>query len=345
MASLYTALVDLTFDTNERGDALFSANSSDPIDLAGHYNQLSASLKREQFEHDTYDARSDKEIYRRIGGMFAAAIHLECNAAYDARNGNAEAAASSADVTAKTDRLVKLMRVAAARGDKEFTHYVLFRIVSTHLQALREALGGLGEASTSDEQIAHASLCHDARRSAMLAAAALYLYQRQCDPRLAASTQALAARREGLVSERIDTADAVTSFAGLEPSSRVVFAGAVSDGLYVDRPSKPYTRLVTGENEELRVHFKNTRWLGIAENQFVVVRCKAEEPADGVSYAVAEFEGPTTSSGSIWESWLQQQVREHYDLAPESIHWWASFPSLSSTLAPLHYLAHINGRG
>ena len=83
------------------------------------------------------------------------------------------------------------------------------------------------------------------------------------------------------------------------------------------------------------MHYKNTRWIGVGDHQAVWVRCKAEPSQNGLHYAVAEFEGPTQSAGSVWESWIQQLVREYYDLTPESIHWFCSFPSLSSTLAPL----------
>ena len=112
----------------------------------------------------------------------------------------------------------------------------------------------------------------------------------------------------------------VEKISDVPAGERIAIIAWARSATWIDRPIRPYTELKLDNGEHLRVHFKNTRRIGITGDQWIWARCKAEDPEDGIHYAVAEFEGPTTSADDCWESWLQVDAREYYDISPGSLH-------------------------
>ena len=166
---------------------------------------------------------------------------------------------------------------------------------------------------------------HLVHRICAAAAAIPSIQLRQMNGRSRSSLARIAKRRAtlkmpGLPSE-FPVATRVSDFPSGE---RIALIAYVNSATWIDRPNRPYTELNLESGEQLRVHFKNTRLVGIAENHWIWARCKVEEPAENTHYAVAEFEGPTTSAGECWESWLQVEARNYYDISPSSIHLYTS---------------------
>jgi hypothetical protein len=66
--------------------------------------------------------------------------------------------------------------------------------------------------------------------------------------------------------------------------------------------------------------------VGIAAGRELWVRGKVEEE-DGTPVLVAEFEGPGTHAGAVWEDWTADEVRDSYDLWPLVVDMVAELPA------------------
>lgn len=326
----------------ERCSSLLSGTDDAAIDLPAEVKKLRAALSFDVQRQELFGERSQLATYLAYGRALAQCIHIECHAAHAWSTGPGNGLSDAFfSLRSSVNSIVAGYRVGVTRESPDYLLYQLERLVDGVLSEAKSALALLGgSADPSGDPVLHAGICHEGKRIAMLSAAGLLLYYRMTDSRLRSTTMRIAARRETLLAELFDLANVVTSLDGLDDLQRVSLAAWVSNGKLIERPETPYTRLVISPTEELRIHHKNTRWIGVGDQQAVIVRCKVEPAKGSMRYAVAEFEGPTTSAGSVWESWLQASVRNQYDLAPESIHWCASFPVLTSTLAPLHLDAH-----
>jgi len=345
MITLFGLQVGLCRLVQERCASLLSGTDHGVIDLPAEMRKLRIALGFEAQRQEIFGERSQLAIYQAYGGALAQGVHIECHAAHAAGTGpgeNLEDVLSS--LRSSVNSIVTGYRLAVTGNSPDYLLYQLQRLLDGVLSDAKSALTLLGGSTdTTQDPVAHAAICHEARRLAMLAAAGMLLYHRMTDSRLRSTTMRIAERRETLFAELFDLANVVTSLDGLDDLQRISLTVWVSGGKLIERPETPYTRLNISPTEELRVHHKNTRWLGVGEQQAVIVRCKVEPAQGGLRYAVAEFEGPTTSAGRVWESWLQASVRNQYDLAPASIHWCTSFPALTSTLASLHLDAHTAG--
>ena len=341
MPSPLTNLTVFNTEVDTRRRALFSNTPSEEIDIGGHIVKW-VSGQRLILSNDGEPSESTTQMSALFGSYLAAAIHLELHSIFDQAEAESEVVADELIAAEQLyEELLALSRAAALNKEAPFVTYLLYRLSDQLLNRLKDMLSSAGSRVTAENHLNRTRACHLARRTATLAAFLPQLYIRLSDSRLRGTTQGIAERREQIIADGPNSNSYVTSLVGLEPGERVVFVGELESAELVDRPNKPYSRLIVGDNQELRVHFKNSRWVGVGEKQSVWVRCKAEPPVGETSFAVAEFEGPTTTEGEIWESWMQQLVRDRYDLTPQSIHWFCSFPPLSSTLAPLDFSARF----
>jgi hypothetical protein len=342
MISLYGLQAEFSGFVQERCASLLSGADDAAINFPAEFDKLRAALNFEAQRQALFGERSPLATYLAYGRALAQGIHIECHAAHGLGTvSGARTDEALSSLRNSVNAIVTGYRLAVIRDSPDFLLYQLQRMLDQVLPEAKSALGLLGGSrDMSQDPVPHAGICHEAMRLAMLSAAGMMLYYRMTDSRLRSTTMGIAARRETKLAELFDLANVVTSLDGLEDLQRISLAAWVSGGKLIQRPETPYTRLEISPTEELRVHHKNTRWIGVGEQQAVIVRCKVEPAQGGMRYAVAEFEGPTTSAGRVWESWLQASVRNEYDLAPESIHWFTSFPALTSTIAPLHLDAH-----
>jgi hypothetical protein len=345
MITLYGLQEAFSQLVRERCESLLAGTDHGEIDLPAEFERLRVALNFEMQRQELFGERSQFATYLAYGRALAQGIHIECHAAHASGTGpgdDPDGALSS--LRNGVNSIVTGYRLAVTRDSPDYLLYQLQRSLDGVLSEAKSALNLLGGSTdVSKDPVLHAGICHEARRLAMLSAAGMLLFYRMTDSRLRLTTMQIAERRETLFSELFDLTNVVASLDGLDDLQRISLAVWVSGGKFIERPETPYTRLGISPSQELRVHHKNTRWTGVGERQAVIVRCKVEPARDRMRYAVAEFEGPTTSAGRVWESWLQANVRNQYDLAPESIHWCASFPALTSSLAPLHLDAHTAG--
>jgi hypothetical protein len=271
-----------------------------------------------------------------VGSALAKRIHLEGVRALHTSPSGATAPVSRAEANFVT--ALAALRQGAVSQSLRDVNVALSYLGGTLMTSITDAAAAVDpDATNVAEGFDAVAVSQLTRRTAALAAAAVPLQRRVTDPGLVASTAGIADRRSTLESARgPDLRDTVTSVAALEPGTRTAFLARVVDSAWVDRPDRPYTRLLTAKGEELRVHFKNTRRIGHGESQWMWSRCKAEGLDDaGVAYAVSEFEGPTTTAGEVWESWLQVEVRGAYDVAPSSVHTFAAFAAPGTTACTL----------
>lgn len=335
MASLLNIVLELEVGLAQREISLFSGATSESLDLSAYISSWCAALKKDESRDIEYDETTET-LAANFGAHIAKATHLEFHNAYEYADNESVLNVADIDlVEQQYNKLLVLSRVAAIRQSAVYTDYLFSLVYLDLFRSLKQLIAQAGVRASAQDHVNHIRVCDLASRVSMLGAFIPQLRSRVSRKRLRNSTKGIAERRTALFSERITNDPYVTSLSGLTPTEHVVFVGYVLDAQLVNRPRKPYTRLWINQSEELRVSYKNTRWLGVGDHQSVWVRCKVEPPLDGMNYMVAEFEGPTEMAGYVWESWIQQLVRDYYDIAPESIHWFCTFPPLISTLAPL----------
>ena len=223
--------------------------------------------------------------------------------------------------------VLSLLRLACLTEKKDLTAAALETLTGSLIDAISE------EATTSDPSDDTANALKSIRLTTLIhricavAAAVPRLQLRQHTARSASSLAGIASRRDQLLMDGLPNAEeTITSFTGYEEGDRIAVVAYAVEVVWVDRPNRPYSRVLLANGEELRVHFKNIRRTGIVGNVWIWARCKVEgvDEVSGRLYAVAEFEGPTTKAGECWENWLQVEAGEEYQFTPQSVHLFTS---------------------
>jgi hypothetical protein len=159
-----------------------------------------------------------------------------------------------------------------------------------------------------------------ARRSALLAAATLWLGWRVLSGLLRDGTTRIAANRPLLARSDPRLRMAARRLGRLAEGERTAAVGRVVEVQWIERPDVPYSRATLAEADfEIRVHRRNMARLGVAPGGWLWARGKVEGGADGRPVLIAEFEGPGQHAGRVWEDWLADGVRAAYDLAPSVV--------------------------
>jgi hypothetical protein len=221
--------------------------------------------------------------------------------------------------------VLSLLRSGARNESRELIALAFETLAGPVLDAAAGALVSTDADTTRDDALDAVRAHHLMHRICAVLAAIPGLQLRQMQDRSRSSLAGIASRRTSLLTPGLPTGySSVTRIRGHAPGERIALLGFAESASWIDRRDRPYTELKLGSGEELRVHFRNARRQGITGQQWIWARCKVEEPDDGTHYAVAEFEGPTTTDNECWESWLQVQARSHYDIAPASLHLYTS---------------------
>lgn len=276
------------------------------------------------------DEPADHPLAAMMGRAAAIALHTSCHAAYDAGDGAAAEAGAlvMAAERAHIEALARL-RTAALAGAVTPALTEVWRGLThpaTHpLRAMCAAVGALDPGERARGALGvRASMA--ARRGAMLAAGCAHLHRRIATTRLRRGLPGIAGRRGTLWRGRPRAHAARTHTSGVTEGDRVEYTGLVTATGWVDRPEVPYSYATT-ERCEVRVHRRDLLTTGVAVGAALWVRGKFE-PDDGAPVLVAEFEGPGTHAGAVWEDWLADQVRHTYDLYPLVIDMVAEFARL-----------------
>lgn len=225
------------------------------------------------------------------------------------------------EATAIFDDALAMLRMAARNQDRYLVARAFEALIGPAADAAVATFGVLDKSTSPDSALEAVCAFHLIHRICSVAAAIPAIQFRQMENRGGASLSRVSKRRNSLrmpglpmeypIAERISDVPA---------GERIAIIAWAKSATWIDRPKRPYTELKLDNGEQLRVHYKNTRRIGIIGDQWIWARCKVEEPEGGIHYAVAEFEGPTTSAGDCWESWLQVEARDYYDISPGSIH-------------------------
>lgn len=277
-------------------------------------------------------------------GAIASCLHAWVQSAYADRSAGGLDHASLRALDRGLDARLTMLRRSAATGSAAGAARVLARMLATDTRALLAAAAAAPPSSDDPADGALAvGVARTTHRLAMLAAGAVHVQRRLAVPRLRASTAGIAARRVAGAMPRPRLSGAATTLDGTDPLERIALLARVQDVTWVDAGRRPHARCDLADGSQLRVHFRNVRLDGLAGGVWVWARAKAEPPADdGSRYAVAEFEGPTTTADRIWESWLAVEARASYDAAPRSVHLIAELPDPRSGPGRLHLLSRIS---
>lgn len=279
---------------------------------------------------------------RAAGAALAGRVHVEAvSALHDGSTG----AGGVVDVERELRNTLAALRSAVMTGEVRLVNSGLSHLGRVLHPTLLNAARAVDPATTDvAEGLDVVQTSQLARRVAAVTAGAVELQRRMLSTRLQSSTAGVAQRRSILLDRTgIDVVDLRTNLDGLEEGIRTGLLAFVTGSSWIDRPSRPYTRIDLAAGGELRVHFKNARLVGVAADQWLWGRCKGEAPTDdGTNYAVAEFEGPTGDAREIWENWLQVEARSAYDIAPASIHAHAAFAPPGTSAAVLDLTSRLD---
>jgi hypothetical protein len=279
------------------------------------------------------DAVSDA-CARRMAIALATGLHAQFHRAFDAGGGAATPDGAAALLNTAERAYVTALaatRHAAQAGLPTIELRRLWAALSepaTHpVSAVCAAVGALGPGDRAAGGLGlRASLL--ARRTAMLGAGVVDLHRRMLRPRLARGLAGIASRRATLWRARPEVRVARSSLTGTRPLDRVEIVGRVRATGWVDRPEVPYS-FARCDDFEVRVHRRNLVAIGVGVGRHLWVRGKVETGGE-IPLVVAEFEGPGTHAGAIWEDWMADESRGAYDLWPQVIDLVGEFPRIGA---------------
>ncbi len=225
------------------------------------------------------------------------------------------------------ENVLSILRLGCVTKNKELVAQGFEILTNDVVEAISSGPFSADPDSSEDVALGSIRVANLIHRVCAVAAAIPYLQARQLESRSAASLSGIASRRTRLTMPGLPLDEVHHhSFTNFVEGDRLALLAYADTSQWVDRPEKPYTQLQLHNGEELRVHYKNMRRLGVHGQHWVWARCKFEghESEGNVPYGVAEFEGPTSHANICWESWLQLEGRGQYDYTPESVHLYTS---------------------
>ena len=237
------------------------------------------------------------------------------------QHANSDSSVTVEEATAVFEDTLAILRTGAREQDKELVARAFEILIGPVAEAAAATPGVLDRSASPNSALEAVCAFQLMHRICSVAAAIPAIQFRQMENRGRSSLSRVSGRRNSLKMPGIPMEyPIVEKISDVPAGERIAIIAWARSATWIDRPIRPYTELKLDNGEHLRVHFKNTRRIGITGDQWIWARCKAEDPEDGIHYAVAEFEGPTTSADDCWESWLQVEAREYYDISPGSLH-------------------------
>lgn len=225
------------------------------------------------------------------------------------------------EATAVFDDTLAMLRTGAREQDRELVGRAFEVLIGPAADAAVATPGLLDRSASPGSALDAVCAFQLIHRICSVAAAIPAIQFRQLENRGRSSLSRISGRRTTLKMPGLPKEYPIaTRISDFPAGERIAIIAWATSATWIDRPNRPYTELMLDNGEQLRVHFKNTRRIGITGDQWVWARCKVEESEDSLHFAVAEFEGPTTSAGDCWESWLQVEARGYYDISPGSVH-------------------------
>lgn len=180
-----------------------------------------------------------------------------------------------------------------------------------------------------------------ARRYAALVAAAELLVARLAVPRSAKSTAAAAERARTLRRPPPDPSRVRTVLGAADTGQHVAVVGRIAKLEFIERPRKPYSRVVLTRRLELHVPYRNVRRLGLTPGAWTWAAGEAKSSGDGPVLEV-EFEGPGQHRSAVFEDFLADLVRRVYDLYPGVVLLEWAFPDVGEAGGPGDLAARLN---